>query len=158
MRRSGARTVLACAFAALAACKLTGSPADEPPPAGADPPPAAEAPVTGSEPEVPPALPGDRPAIIVNPTPESHAELERVVSDMLFGAKVTLSKDVFTESSVLVVERRRIEGLGHPPLTGRDLGRPERFRLLTDGTTCVLTHESNGARYELPLTDCGPEP
>lgn len=124
--------VSACAACALAACR-TAPPPDEP------------------------SLAGDQPALIVNPTPESHAELERVVSDMLFGAEVTLSKDALTESSVLVVERARIRSLENPPLSGRDLGRPERFRLLTTGTECVLIHESNHARYELPETDCVPE-
>lgn len=101
--------------------------------------------------------PGDQPAVIVQPTAASHAELEQVVSDMLFGAQVTLPRDALTDSSVLVVERERIESLGQPPILGRDLGRPERFRLFRSGAGCVLIHESNGARYQLPKTDCAPE-
>lgn len=108
-------------------------------------------------PEESTSLPGDQPATIINPTAASHAELERVVSDMLFGAEVTLPKDALTDSSVLVVERERIQSLGQPPVLGRDLGTPERFRLLTTGTECVLIHESNDARYQLPQTDCVPE-
>jgi hypothetical protein len=96
----------------------------------------------------------DRPARIVNPSAESRAELRKVVSDMLFGAEVTLSDDALTDSSVLIVERTRIRSLENPPLSGRDLGRPERFQLVTDGTRCVLIHESDQARYELPDTEC----
>lgn len=152
MTRRGAPALLAaCGLALLAACKVTEPPGDEPP----APPAAGEEP---PRPEEPPSLPGDRPAVIVNPTPASHAELERVVSDMLFGAEVTLSKDALTESSVLVVERSRIRRLDMPPLTGRDLGGPERFRLFATASGCVLVHESNHARYELPETDCAPEP
>lgn len=104
-----------------------------------------------------PLLHGDQPALIVNPTAESRAELKRVVSDMLFGAEVMLAADALTESSVLIVERKKIRSLQNPPLSGRDLGHPERFQLLTTGTECVLIHETNHARYELLETDCIPE-
>jgi hypothetical protein len=142
---SASRFALAfCLLAGLAACKVTPA-ADESPPAG-------ETEAVDS-----PSRAGEQPAVIVNPTPEGRAELEHVVSDMLFGAEVTLPMDALTKSSVLVLERERIKRLGQPPLLGRDLGRPERFRLLTTGSTCVLIHESNHARYELPQTDCVPE-
>jgi hypothetical protein len=99
----------------------------------------------------------ERPALIVDPTPESRAELERVVSDMLFGAEVMLADDALTDSSVLIVERNRIRRLDNPPLSGRDLGRPERFQLVTAGNRCVLIHENDEARYELQETRCVPE-
>jgi hypothetical protein len=96
----------------------------------------------------------DRPARIVNPTPESRAELERVVSDMLFGADVTLAEDALATSSVLIVERSRPRSLDNPPLSGRDLGQPEHFQLVTTGKQCVLIHESDRARHELLETEC----
>lgn len=103
------------------------------------------------------SLKGDEPAVIVNPTAESRAELQRVVSDMLFGAEVMLADDALTQSSTLTIERQRIRSLDSPPLSGRDLGEPERFRLLTTGTECVLVHAPDKARYELVETDCVPE-
>jgi hypothetical protein len=96
----------------------------------------------------------ERPARIVNPTGESRAELKRVVSDMLFGADILLADDALTDSSVLVVDRNRVRSVDNPPLSGRDLGRPERFQLVTTGTKCVLIHENDQARYELPGTEC----
>ena len=103
------------------------------------------------------AVHDERPARIVDPTDESRAELNRVVSDMLFGAEVMLAKDALTESSVLVVERNRVRSLDSPPLSGRDLGRPERFQLVTTNNRCVLIHEKSEARYELRETKCAPE-
>ena len=103
------------------------------------------------------AVHDERPARIVEPTEESRAELKRVVSDMLFGADVMLAEDALTGSSVLIVERNRIRNLDNPPLSGRDLGRPERFQLVTTGARCVLIHENTEARYELLETDCAPE-
>lgn len=99
----------------------------------------------------------DQPARIVNPTAESRAELKLAVSEMLFGAEVTLAGDALTESSLLIIEREKIRSLQNPPLSGRDLGRPERFQLITTGTTCVLIHEEDRSRYELSRTDCVPE-
>jgi hypothetical protein len=96
----------------------------------------------------------DRPARIVNPTAESRAELQRVVSDMLFGADVVLADDALTTSSVLIVERSHRRSLDSPPLSGRDLGQPERFQLVTTGKKCVLIHGNDQARYELLETEC----
>jgi hypothetical protein len=96
----------------------------------------------------------ERPARIVKPSAESRAELRRVVSDMLFGAEVTLADDALTDSSVLIVERNRIRNLDNPPLSGRDLGKPERFQLVTTGKQCVLIYESDRARHELLETEC----
>jgi hypothetical protein len=96
----------------------------------------------------------DRPALIVNPTAQSRAELRRVVSDMLHGADVSLADDALTTSSVLIVEHSRSRSLDNPPLSGRDLGQPARFQLVTTGTQCVLVHESDQARYELLEAEC----
>lgn len=103
------------------------------------------------------AVHDERPARIVEPTQESRTELRRAVSDLLHGADVMLADDALTESSVLVVERNRIRSLDNRPLSGRDLGRPERFQLVTTGDRCVLIHENDDERYELSETDCLPE-
>jgi hypothetical protein len=99
----------------------------------------------------------DRPARVVNPSPESRAELERAVSDMLFGADVILADEALTDSSVLLIERRRIRDSNNVPLSGRDLGEPEHFKLVMSGTRCVLIHERDDARYELQHTQCAAE-
>jgi hypothetical protein len=96
----------------------------------------------------------DRPARIVDPSDASRAELQQVVSGALNGADVMLADDALTESSVLIIERRKTGSLDSPPLSGRDLGRPERFRLVTSGAGCVLVHEKDSARYVLHETEC----
>ena len=103
------------------------------------------------------AVHDERPARIAEPTGESRAELRRAVSDLLHGADVMLDDNALTTSSVLIVERNRIRTLDNRPLSGRDLGRPERFRLVTTGDRCVLIHENDDARRELLETDCAPE-
>jgi hypothetical protein len=103
------------------------------------------------------AVHDERPARIVEPTGESRAELRRAVNDLLHGADVMLADDALTESSVLIVERNRIRSLDNRPLSGRDLGRPERFQLVTTGDRCVLVHENDDERRELLKTQCLPE-
>lgn len=96
----------------------------------------------------------ERPALIVNPTDASRAELRRAVSEMLSGADITLADDALTTSSVLLIERKRIRSLDNPPLSGRDLSRPERFRLVTARGRCILVHDRDQARFELQESDC----
>lgn len=83
------------------------------------------------------------PARLDKPMPE----LARAVSAMLDGAPVTLADDALTRDSVLIVEKR---------LTGRDLGRPERFHLVKAGKDCVLVHERTGTRTRLASATCEP--
>ncbi|MGH8168098.1 MAG: hypothetical protein ACREQ1_12725 [Woeseiaceae bacterium] len=96
----------------------------------------------------------DRPARIVDPDDRSRAELQQVVSGALNGADVMLADDALTESSVLIIERQKSGSLDNPPLSGRDLGKPERFHLVTSGTACALIHEKDSARYALHETEC----
>ena len=83
------------------------------------------------------------PARLDKPAPE----LGQAVSAMLGGAPVTLAPDALTRDSVLIVEKRR---------TGRDLDKPEHFRLVKKGNECVLVHERTGARTKLASTTCEP--
>jgi hypothetical protein len=100
---------------------------------------------------------GEMPARIVNPTPESRAELARVVSSTLDDADVTLADDALTTDSLLVIERRPHRGLQHGRIMGRDLGKPEQFRLLKHGEQCILVQVSSGKRWVLPETSCTEE-
>jgi hypothetical protein len=94
------------------------------------------------------------PARIVDPTASSRAELARVVSDALGGAPVALADDALTRESLLVIERKPPRDALGRPLGGRELGRPERFRLFRTDSACVLVHESDGRHYVLAATSC----
>lgn len=87
------------------------------------------------------------PAIIDTPTSASRAELAQAISGALNGAPVRLADDALTRDSLLILEK---------PHTGRDLGKPEHFRLVKSGTDCVLVHERTGKRTTLASTTCAP--
>jgi hypothetical protein len=96
----------------------------------------------------------DAPAMIVDPTPESRAELSRAVSAALNRADVTLADDALTHDSALVIEPTPARDAAGQRLSGRDLGRPEQFQLITSNGRCVLVHARSGQRHALEHTRC----
>ena len=96
-------------------------------------------------------------AVIVDQTPQSHAELLQVLTDALNGAPVTIADDALTQNSLLIIERQAPRDLENRPLTGRDLGRPKQFRLVLSSGDCVLVDQSDGQRWALRDTSCVPE-
>ena len=88
---------------------------------------------------------------------ESKTELQNVVSSALDGVAITIADDALTRESTLIIERgmrRRIDG---PPELGRDLGRPQHFRLVIDARQCFLVHQETGLRWMLTATECAAE-
>ena len=65
------------------------------------------------------------------------------------GREVRLAGSALTDDSLLIIEPAH--------LMGRDLRRPEQFRLVLSGSTCVLLHQGVDARYELTETNCTAE-
>ncbi len=98
----------------------------------------------------------DVPAVITTPTAESRAELVRVVGRAVNGAPLTIADDALTRDSTLIIERARARGPEGTRLDGRETGRPEHFRLVKDGSRCVLVHERTGKRFRLGSAACAP--
>ena len=91
----------------------------------------------------------DVPAHISNPTTESRTELLRVVRAALNTSRVTLADDALTNDSVLIIEPKHLQG--------RDLRKPNHFRLMLSGANCVLIHQETAARSTLTRTTCTAE-
>jgi hypothetical protein len=102
------------------------------------------------------SAPRDVPALLTHPTNESRAELARVVSEALHETPVTLADDALTTSDALVVERTARRDAQGRRIDGRTTERPEHFRLVQDGTRCVLVHEGTGRRSTLRSATCAP--
>jgi hypothetical protein len=95
-------------------------------------------------------------ALLTNPTAQSLAELHRVVSGALNGAPVRLANDALTRDSVVIVGRIQPRDAAGLPLNGRELGKPEHFRLVKHGSHCILIHERTGKRWILGSATCEP--
>lgn len=98
------------------------------------------------------------PAVITHPTAASRADLELAVSRALGGGPVRLAGDALTRSASLIVGRAQARDARGLPLNGRELGRPQHFRLLLRGSQCDLLHLETGKSYVLAHTSCRPAP
>jgi len=96
----------------------------------------------------------DAPAVIVGPTAETRAELQRAVSTALNRSDITLADDALTRDSMLVIERTPARDAAGTRLSGRDLDKPEQFQLMLSDGRCVLVHMRTNQRYELGRTRC----
>lgn len=94
------------------------------------------------------------PALLSNPGPEARQELEQTISTALDGARITISEDAFTVSSVLVIERGMRRSINRSPELGRDLGQPYRFQLIIADSQCMLVDEQSGERWPLSKVEC----
>ena len=96
------------------------------------------------------------PAVIDSPTAQSREELQQIVAGALNNAPVTLADDALTHESLLLIERNQARDAKGVPLSGRELGRPEKFQLVKNGKDCVLIHEASGKRWTLKHAKCSP--
>ncbi len=82
--------------------------------------------------------------------------MNRVVRDALRRVPVRLADDALTHDSVLVVEQLQPRDAAGLPLNGRELGKPEHFRLAILRLHCILIHERTGERWALRSASCAP--
>lgn len=94
------------------------------------------------------------PAIVIHPTAASRADLELAVSQALGGRHVRLGSDALTRSALLIIGRAQARDPHGLPLNGRELGRPQHFRLLRRGSKCTLLHVETGRARVLAHTRC----
>jgi len=96
----------------------------------------------------------ESPAILIAPDAAARAELLQTVRAALNNTPLTLADDALLHDDVLLIERQpRLDPNGLPA-NGRELGRPERFRLSTDGKRCWLSQEGSERRWLLVSAKC----
>ena len=98
----------------------------------------------------------DVPATLTAPTDDTRAELLRVVGGAMNGAPVTLAADALTNDDTLIVERGAGRDARAMNLGGREMGKPDHFRLVKRGSSCVLIHVESGRRLTLHAATCSP--
>ena len=98
----------------------------------------------------------DLAARITNPTAHSRAALQNTVNDVLM-TDVALAADALTDSSVLIIEQHPPRNMQSAPSQGRNLDTPIRFRLVLNGSDCILIDQRDNSRYVLEMTTCAAE-
>ncbi len=92
-------------------------------------------------------------ARITNPTDYSRAALQNTVNDVL-NTDVALADDALTDSSVLTIERNPPRSMQSPPAQGRNMDTPIQFRLVLNGSDCILIDQRDNSRHLLEKTTC----
>lgn len=95
----------------------------------------------------------DQPARIVDPTDASRAALQQALREALH-TDVMVADDALTDTSVLIIERKIPQSITGSPAKGRNMDLPVQFRLLTNGTICVLEDQRDKSRHLLADTTC----
>ena len=98
----------------------------------------------------------DRPARIVNADADSRAALQSAVNEAL-GREVMLADDALTDNSLLTIERWLAGTMENPVPQGRSLEKPIQFRLVVNGSDCILIDQRNESRHILKNTECAAE-
>lgn len=98
----------------------------------------------------------DRPARIVDPDADSRAALQAAVNEAL-GTEVMLADTALTDRSRLTIERWPAGTMDNPVPQGRILEKPIQFRLVINGSDCILIDQRDSARYVLENTRCAAE-
>ena len=94
------------------------------------------------------------PATVKSLTNQQKVQIERVISDWFGGTKVTLADDVFTNSSLVTIERREhLDSLGRP-VEGRYNNQAYAFTLYKKGTLCLLSNNATGQKIVLDNLEC----
>lgn len=102
----------------------------------------------------------DVPAVIMDPTPQSRAELSLAVQRALHSDPIPLSDDALTRTSLLPIDRMPRRDSHGRLLNGMEIGRkPEMFKLVKRGNACVLIHDDvEQLRQTLAVTKCRAAP
>lgn len=98
----------------------------------------------------------DRPARIVDADADSRAALQAAVNEAL-GTEVMLADTALTDRSWLTIERWPAGTMDNPVPQGRILEKPIQFRLVINGSDCILIDQRDSARYVLENTSCEAE-
>ncbi len=85
-------------------------------------------------------------ALVSNPNEASFQEISTLIAKAVRQNSVVLAKNVFVDSSILVLSK--------PDMTGRIIDVPQRFRLLLSGERCLLEHMNTRQRWDLRETQC----
>lgn len=95
----------------------------------------------------------DQAAVIISADAASRAALQQTVNAALH-TDVTLEDDALTDTSVLIIERNMPQSIEGSPAQGRTMEMPIQFRLVTDGTNCILVDQRDASRHILADTRC----
>lgn len=95
------------------------------------------------------------PAVLKDDGTDYRPMISKVVSEIMGGRRVTLTRNALMSDSRLMIEPKAepMDPFGNP-MSGRMLGKPDDFTLKTVDGLCFLLHEDTGEFYPLEGVNC----
>jgi hypothetical protein len=95
----------------------------------------------------------DQPARITSTSDASRGDLQSAVNAAL-STEVILADDALTSTSLLIIEINPPKSIDGASSQGRIVAAPIQFRLVINGTDCILIDQRDESRYLLEKTSC----
>jgi hypothetical protein len=95
----------------------------------------------------------DQPARITSTSDASRSDLQGAVNAAL-STEVVLADDALTDTSLLIIEVNPPKSIDGVSGQGRIMATPIQFRLVINGTDCILIDQRDESRYLLEKTSC----
>lgn len=94
------------------------------------------------------------PAIVVEPSEEAMAEIKGVIKQALNSDEIMFASKVFTERSILAIDKSGGRAIDKPDAMGRVMDMPYRFQLLKSNDGCLLHQLDTDKRWALTKVKC----
>ncbi len=94
------------------------------------------------------------PAIITTPNSESLIELQSAVTKLLGQTHVLLAKDVFSQTSLLTLERSAHKNANGQLIMGRVTELPWQLQLVKKADTCYIKETTSEKLFALKKSNC----
>lgn len=83
------------------------------------------------------------PALLVQPSADSHMILEHAIGDLLNSQPIKLAHSVFLHKSTVIIEPKQFKDNRRNILDGREIRSADTFSLLTEKGLCYLKHDQS---------------
>ena len=93
-------------------------------------------------------------AMLINPSSQTHAELQQAIASLLDASNVLIADNAFTQYSQEVIERAQHKDANGLLIMGRSTEIPDAVQLLKQGDNCLLRHVQTGKTVTLSQVRC----
>lgn len=97
------------------------------------------------------------PAIVAEPNEAAMTEIKGAIKQALNSDEIMFASEVFTERSILAIDKSAGRAIDKPDAMGRVMDMPYRFQLLKSGDSCLLQQLDTDKRWTLTKVKCKAE-
>jgi len=94
-----------------------------------------------------------QPALLAESSRDSSAQIKTIIEQALNADNVLISQSVFSESSLLIIQRQPAGSFDSPQLFS-ETELPNHFMLLKNTNGCLIRHKQSQTEWYLKNIDC----